>query len=413
VFISIDNHNHNHNHNHITRYNNIADMLIKIDCREKDLLDLMRPVGGGASVSPATNPTTVATAAAAEPDHYLMDLGDGMTIKVPLPNKTLANTSVSCKGKSLGTATAVAAAAATTTHEIKSERLPLGDIIIHDPTEGRDIVLFERKSLNDLAASIQDGRYKEQSFRLTQTTDFHNHNIIYIIEGDIARYNAKHSRISKSALQSAMVSLLYYKGFSVIRTMSVGETAEFILHFADKVMKERALGPAIPAYSNTLTVPTLPTLPCDDAIDATAERYSEVASKKEKRDYITRENIGEIMLAQVPGVSPKIATGIMNKYGGSVYEFLADLRRKINDYEESVSPQMSSPSTVLDLDLELVSTKETPTDAMDTTDATEPQPPSPMNKNKLKHVSECFRDIGDGKRNIGKATIEKLCYFLS
>jgi hypothetical protein len=36
-----------------------------------------------------------------------------------------------------------------------------------------------------------------------------------------------------------------------------------------------------------------------------------------------------------------------------------------------------------------------------------------MNKNKLKHVSECFRDIGDGKRNIGKATIEKLCYFLS
>lgn len=396
MFISID--NHNHNHNHITRYNNIADMLIKIDCREKDLLDLMRPVGGGASVSPATNPTAVATAT--EPDHYLMDLGDGMTIKVPLPKKTPSNTPVSCKGKSLGTA---AAAAATTTHEIKSERLPLGDIIIHDPIEGRDIVLFERKSLNDLAASIQDGRYKEQSFRLTQTTDFHNHNIIYIIEGDIARYNAKHSRISKSALQSAMVSLLYYKGFSVIRTMNVGETAEFILHFADKVMKERALGPAVPAYSNTLTVPTLPTLPtlpCDDATDATAERYSEVASKKEKRDYITRENIGEIMLAQVPGVSPKIATGIMKKYGGSLYEFLADLRRKLNNYEESVSPQMSAPSTVLDLEI-------VATDAMDT------RPPSPMNKNKLKHVSECFKDIGDGKRNIGKATIEKLCYFLS
>ena len=377
-------------------------MLIKIDCREKDLLDLMRPVAGGAAVSPATNPTTVVAAAAAapEPDHYLMDLGDGMTIKVPLPKKTSTNTAAYCKDKSL--AATATTTTTTTTHEIKSERLPLGDIIIHDPTEGRDIVLFERKSLNDLAASIQDGRYKEQSFRLTQTTDFHNHNIIYIIEGDIARYNAKHSRISKSALQSAMVSLLYYKGFSVIRTMNVGETAEFILHFADKVMKERALGPAVPAYSNTL-----PTLPCDDAIDATAERYSEVASKKEKRDYITREKIGEIMLAQVPGVSPKIATGIMKKYGGSVYEFLADLRRKLNNYEESVSPQMSASSTVLDLDLELVSTKETPTDAMDV------RPPSPMNKNKLKHVSECFKDIGDGKRNIGKVTIEKLCYFLS
>jgi len=381
-------------------------MLIKIDCREKDLLDLMLPAAAAAGVSPATNPAAATAATAtAEPDHYLMDLGDGMTIKVPLPKKTTPNTPASCKGKSLGGAAATATAAKTTTtaHEIKSERLPLGDIIIHDPAQEKDIVLFERKSLNDLAASIQDGRYKEQSFRLTQTTDFHNHNIIYIIEGDIARYDSKHSRISKSALQSAMVSLLYYKGLSVIRTMSVGETAEFILHFADKVMKERALGPAVPAYSNTLPGD-------DDETAATAERYSAVASKKEKRDFITRENIGEIMLAQVPGVSPKIATGIMKKYGGSVYEFLADLRRKLSDYEESVSPQMSSPLPVLDL--EIVSTKETPTKETDATD-TQTRPPSPMNKNKLKHVSECFKDVGDGKRNIGKATIEKVCYFLS
>ncbi len=382
-------------------------MLIKIDCREKDLLDLLLPASATATatVSPATNPTAATTA---EPDHYLMDLGDGMTIKVPFPKKTppLTPTPANCRGKSLGAAAATAKTTpTTTTHEIKSERLPLGDIIIHDSSQQKDIVLFERKSLNDLAASIQDGRYKEQSFRLTQTTDFHNHNIIYIIEGDIARYDAKHSRISKSALQSAMVSLLYYKGFSVIRTMNVGETAEFILHFADKVVKERALGPAVPAYSNTpLPATTLPTLPGDeDETAATAERYSEVAAKKEKRDYITRENIGEIMLAQIPGVSPKIATGIMKKYGGSVYEFLADLRRKLNDYEESVSPQMSAPV----MDLDLVSTNETPTDATDA------RPPSPMNKNKLKHVSECFKDVGDGKRNIGKATIEKVCYFLS
>jgi ERCC4-type nuclease len=377
-------------------------MIIKIDCREKDLLDLMLPAA--ATVSPATNPVAAATTATtAEPDHYLMDLGDGMTIKVPLPKKTppLTPTPANCRGKSLGATATKTTTPTTTTHEIKSERLPLGDIIIHDPAQQKDIVLFERKSLNDLAASIQDGRYKEQSFRLTQTTDFHNHNIIYIIEGDIARYDAKHSRISKSALQSAMVSLLYYKGFSVIRTMNVGETAEFILHFADKVVKERALGPAVPAYSNTLPGDD------DDVAATSGERYSEVASKKEKRDYITRENIGEIMLAQVPGVSPKIAAGIMKKYGGSVYEFLADLRRKLNDYEESVSPQMSAPSSVLDL--ELVSTKETPTP----TDAMDARPPSPMNKNKLKHVSECFKDIGDGKRNIGKATIEKVCYFLS
>ena len=347
-------------------------MLIKIDCREKDLLDILVNI-------PAPAPT------ASEPDHYLMDLGDGMTMKVPLPKTKPPQRKSLSEGH--------ASAMTSTNHEIKSERLPLGDIIIHDPKQQKDIVLFERKSLNDLAASIRDGRYKEQSFRLSQTTDFHNHNIIYIIEGDIAKYRPAvvgGSGVTKTALQSAMVSLLYYKGFSVIRTMNVGETADFILHFADKVAKESAISGMKPAYSSSSVTETSNDAAATATASATADRYSEVASKKEKRDFITRENIGEIMLAQVPGVSPKIAAGIMKKYDGSVYEFLADLRRKLNDYEESISPQMSPPSPV-----------------------SAPETIEPMNKNKLKHVSECFKDVGDGKRNIGKATIEKLCYFLS
>jgi len=333
-------------------------MLIKIDCREKELLDIMtdRSESHATPAEPAEH---------AEPDHYIMDLGDGMTMKVPIPKK------IATGGKPRPRPAPRPGPGPTpSSHEIKSERLPLGDIILHDPSKKIDIVIFERKTLNDLAASIQDGRYKEQSFRLIETateTGFPRHNIVYIIEGDLSKYEMKHHRITKSALQSAMVSLLYYKGFSVFRTMNVSETADFILQFADKVAKE----------GTTET-----------------ERYSEVASKKEKRDFITRENIGEIMLAQVPGISPKIATSIMKKYDGSVYEFLADLRRKLNDYEDSLSPELSpsSPSSSA------------------TATATAPEP---MNKNKLKHVSECFKDVGDGKRNIGKVTIEKVCYFLS
>lgn len=364
-------------------------MIIKIDYREKDLLDILVNIP-----APALPPTPTAS----EPDHYLMDLGDGMTMKVPLPKtKPPQRKYLSESATSSATSPISPTSTTSTNHEIKSERLPLGDIIIHDPKQEKDIVLFERKSLNDLAASIRDGRYKEQSFRLSQTTDFHNHNIIYIIEGDIAKYRPHHSSgtsngVTKSALQSAMVSLLYYKGFSVIRTMNVSETADFILHFADKVAKESAISGTIPAYSCSSSATDTTSNDATATATASTDRYSEVASKKEKRDFITRENIGEIMLAQVPGVSPKIAAGIMKKYDGSVYEFLADLRRKLNDYEESISPQMSppSPSPVL-----------------------VPESIEPMNKNKLKHVSECFKDVGDGKRNIGKATIEKLCYFLS
>ena len=321
---------------------------------------------------------------ATEPEHYIMDLGDGVTMKVPLPKKTAPMTKPK---KSLAVAT---------NHEIKSERLPLGDIILHDPRQGeqKDIVIFERKTLADLAASIRDGRYKEQSFRLIETaaaSGFHKHNIVYIIEGDLARYDERHTQITKTALQSAMVSLMYYKGFSVARTMNVGETAEFILNFADKVAKESAAG-AKPAYDvgsggddTTTTTP------------AAAQVYSEVSAKKEKRDYITRENIGEIMLAQVPGVSAKMASAILAKYGGSIYEFLGDLHRKIDDYEESLSPEEMSGS---------------PSGAgavfSQATDTIEP-----MNKNKYKHVSECFKDVSvDGKRGIGKLTVEKVCYFL-
>ena len=337
-------------------------MIIKIDFREKDLLELMKP----------------APAPAPEPDHYMMDLGDGVTMKVPLPKKTVPT--MTKTKKSLATAAAVLA----TNHEIKSERLPLGDIILHDPRQGqqKDIVIFERKTLNDLAASIRDGRYKEQSFRLIETaaaSGFHTHNIVYIIEGDLARYDERHSRITKTALQSAMVSLLYYKGFSVIRTMNLGETAELILNFADKVVKESADGTK-PAYDDDTTTTA-----------AAAQAYSEVSAKKEKRDYITRENIGEIMLAQVPGVSAKMAAAILAKYGGSLYEFLGDLHRKIANYEESLSPEMSPPA---------------PTGLV-------PESIEPMNKNKYKHVSECFKDVTvDGKRGIGKLTVEKLCYFL-
>jgi ERCC4-type nuclease len=347
-------------------------MIIKVDCREKDLLEIMKPV------APASAPTAPAPTVPepSEPDHYIMDLGDGITMKVPLPkNKaTMKATKLpKLNPKSLGVS--------TINHEIRSERLPLGDIILHDPTQQKDIVLFERKTLADLAASIRDGRYKEQSFRLIESataTGFNTHHIVYIIEGDLSRYDERHTQITKTALQSAMVSLLYYKGFSVIRTMNVGETADFILHFADKVAKEGALSIA------------------DTTTTATATAYSEVSSKKEKRDYITRENIGEIMLAQVPGVSAKMASAILAKYNGSIYEFLGDLHRKIANYEESVSPEMSPPS---------------PDAGPDAT--TNSSVIEPMNKNKLKHVSTCFKDVGDGKRNIGKATIEKLTYFLS
>ena len=78
---------------------------------------------------------------------------------------------------------------------ITTQQLDLGDAIIADDT-GKELLLIERKTLRDLAASIKDGRYEEQSYRLNNHP-IHNHNIIYLIEGDLKTYSTRYTRLPK------------------------------------------------------------------------------------------------------------------------------------------------------------------------------------------------------------------------
>ena len=117
--------------------------------------------------------------------------------------------------------------------------LELGDFIICDDL-GRENVIFERKSLSDLASSIKDGRYAEQSFRLNNY-NFHNHNIVYIIEGDLRYWQMKGGKYNKMPIKTfytTILSLQYYKGFSVMRTNNVKETAEYIIRLSDKMLRD-------------------------------------------------------------------------------------------------------------------------------------------------------------------------------
>ena len=76
--------------------------------------------------------------------------------------------------------------------EIVVEKLDLGDIIICKDDE--ELLIIERKSLNDLASSLRDGRYKEQSYRLNGLP-MHNHNIVYLVEGNLSFYSSKYSKV--------------------------------------------------------------------------------------------------------------------------------------------------------------------------------------------------------------------------
>jgi len=200
---------------------------------------------------------------------------------------------------------------------VKSEVLPIGDIIISDEKE--DKLIIERKSVSDLLASIKDGRYEEQSYRLNGS-EYHNHNIVYLIEGDVNKANRFKSEnglgSEKLTLYSAMFSLNYYKGFSVFRSFSLTETATILCNMAYKLSKDETKQPF---YKNTFLKEQIENgdqveqKETSAPVESSEKDYVNII-KKIKKENITTENIDEIMLCQIPGISAVTALTIIEKY---------------------------------------------------------------------------------------------------
>jgi crossover junction endonuclease MUS81 len=213
--------------------------------------------------------------------------------------------------------------------KVITESLPIGDVIISG-NNNEDILIIERKSIVDLLSSIKDGRYEEQSYRLNGTP-VHNHNIMYVIEGDVNKMNMfRETKFEKLTLYSAIFSLNYYKGFSVIRTFTLDETALFVCNCTSKLIKgestdRKAFYPnksTSPSnVINTITETTETIEATDQESDENPEQSNDAGSKeyislvkKVKKENITPENIDEIMLCQIPGVSTATAISIIKKF---------------------------------------------------------------------------------------------------
>jgi ERCC4-type nuclease len=224
---------------------------------------------------------------------------------------------------------------------IEKRVIPLGDILFTSDDESITYQIIERKSIADLLASVKDGRYAEQSYRLANCFP-NRHNIVYLIEGQVRDHD-------KKLVFACMASLNYFKGFSITRTVSLAETAQYIEITADKIARELGKG-ASPASSSTVPSPTVPsptvpsptvpspTVPspassstvansvtittdiCQDNtsnVDAqnTASTFDYCSVVKvAKKANITRENIGQLMLMQIPGISSTISGEIMRPF---------------------------------------------------------------------------------------------------
>ena len=117
----------------------------------------------------------------------------------------------------------------------KVERITVGDYAF--VYKGKVILIIERKTLADLAASIKDGRMSNNS-KLLEAQRIHGCKILYIIEGSAyPKLNRKIARVPYKCLQGKLDSLLFRHDIKIIWTKDGEHTANRLFGLITKLTK--------------------------------------------------------------------------------------------------------------------------------------------------------------------------------
>jgi ERCC4-type nuclease len=116
------------------------------------------------------------------------------------------------------------------------EMLEIGDILFREDLE--TMLVIERKSVNDLKASICDGRGREQKARLMNSGLSHSR-IMYLIEGKLSMaLDSKVSGVAVSTLVGSLINTQLRDGLKVYKTSSLDETANFVHRLLEKLKSD-------------------------------------------------------------------------------------------------------------------------------------------------------------------------------
>ena len=107
--------------------------------------------------------------------------------------------------------------------DVQVKRLPLGDYQV----DGN--LLFERKTLIDLIASIKDGRLFKQACKLASSPI----RPAIILEG--TSKDLSDSRMRREAIQGAMISISIVLGIPLLRSRDGKESARLMLYAAEQI----------------------------------------------------------------------------------------------------------------------------------------------------------------------------------
>ena len=121
---------------------------------------------------------------------------------------------------------------------IEEKNLSLGDFtwIYKDQLDGEEYMIdfiIERKTLNDLSASIMDGRYNEQKYRLKNSP---YKNIYYLFEGTELNTHSN-TNISKDSINTAINNTINIHNIKFFRTLSTKDTVNKLIELDSNIRK--------------------------------------------------------------------------------------------------------------------------------------------------------------------------------
>jgi ERCC4-type nuclease len=196
----------------------------------------------------------------------------------------------------------------------KIAMLEVGDVWIQNDSNSVQLA-FERKTFNDLASSIKDGRYREQKARLL--SQFPANRITYILE-ECSTYfiwtteKTQIYHLATSAYGSFILHTMYRDGIHVYISKNTEETALFLIELALRIEKN----------------PTMM-----EGNQGSSSSYIDVCSiKTRKMENNTPFICFQMQLGQVPGISSKIVSILCQH---TQCQSMKDWIQKLNSFSEN------------------------------------------------------------------------------
>lgn len=194
--------------------------------------------------------------------------------------------------------------------------LECGDIIVN--VDEVPLMTIERKTVADLAASIKDGRYKNQKCKLFEQCQ--PNRIYYIIEGhlDFFEMDVNLFGLNKKTLVSSIINTIVRDNIKIVFTKNIQETASFLRGVLSRIKADPA---------KYLT-------PASDNGD------EKVIVKSKPKDKL---ECYEQQLCQIPDISSKTARAIIKMFPSwkTFYE-------KLNNIEEEERIKILKGITIQD-----------------------------------------------------------------